>query len=440
MQRFYVVREVLNEKLKRGYEFTIKNEYIENKVTERLKEVAAHARIDGFRKGKVSPEFVRKTYGAGVADEVVSQVVDEASSAFLKENNLENIVDSDLKIISPSKAASESGKGGDLVYELKFEVMPEVPAVDVESITLKEIEVKVSSEDVESFLEDLKANYPSFVVAEDAAKCVEEGDHITVNYKSTFKGKALKGGSVTGFSFILGKDKLLPGFEGQVAGMKKGEVKEFKLLFPDDYAAPHFAGKEVDMRIELVEIKVKDDIKDRKALAKKCGFKTVKDLVKFATDGLQERFTKMSETLVRKELFDYLDENYNLDVPEFIVSREVSGMMRGAAEGKDAESPEDVTKEAVRRVKLGMLLMKVANDAGVTIEPDDVLSFIGSNYQNYGRSFDAALKLFRSSRDFRDHVRGKVLEDKVVRYIIAKTKKDKQSMSAKELKSLFGKM
>ena len=437
MQQFYVVKEVLNEKLKRGYEFTVKNEYIEDKVTEKLREVAAHARIDGFRKGKVSPEFVRKTYGAGVTSEVVSQVVDEASTAFLKENNLESIVDSGLKIISPPKAASESGKGGDLIYELKFEVMPEVPSVDIEAVTLKEIEVKVTSEDVDSFLEDLKANYPSFVSVGDESRCVEEGDHVTVSYNSSFKGKALKGGSVKGFSFILGKDKLLPGFEEQVTGMKKGETKEFKLQFPDDYAATRFAGKEVDMCVELMEIKVKDDIKDRKALATKCGFKSVKELVKFATDGLQERFSNMSETLVRKELFDHLDEKYNFDVPEFIVSREVSGIMRGA-EGKDARASEDITKEAVRRVKLGMLLMKVANDTGVAIEPDDVLSFIGSNYHNYEKSFDAALKLFRSSRDFRDHVRGKVLEDKVVRYIIAKTKKEKQSMSAKELKSLFG--
>ncbi|WP_064659753.1 trigger factor [Anaplasma phagocytophilum] len=435
MQQFYCVKEVLNERLKRGYEFAVKNEYIEEKVTEKLQGIAATARMDGFRKGKVSPEFVRRMYGDSIASEVVAQVVDDISSKFLKEGNFAGIVTSDVDIKSYPKVCSGSENGGDLVYELKFEIMPEVPAIDVDGITLKEIEVNISQEDVDEFLEDLKANYPSFVDV-DESRGAADGDRVTISYRSAFKGKALRGGSAQGFTFVLGKGQLLEKFEEQIVGMKKGESKEFKLEFPVDYMAKHFAGKEVDMHVTVEKLSMKDEISDRETLASKCGFGSVEDMVKFATDGLNRRFADMGSVVAQRELLEHLDASYSVDVPEYIVAQELGRMRRELREG-DPSDEETLTKEAERRVKLGMLLMKVANDAGVAVEINDILSFIRVNYSAYGRSIEDVLKLFKNREDFREHVKGKVLEDKVVRYIISRAKKDKQSMSAGELKSLF---
>ncbi|WP_064660011.1 trigger factor [Anaplasma phagocytophilum] len=435
MQQFYCVKEVLNERLKRGYEFAVKNEYIEEKVTEKLQGIAATARMDGFRKGKVSPEFVRRMYGDSIASEVVAQVVDDISSKFLKEGDFAGIVTSDVDIKSYPKVCSGSENGGDLVYELKFEVMPEVPAIDVDGITLKEIEVNISQEDVDEFLEDLKANYPSFVDVDESRGAVD-GDRVTISYRSAFKGKALRGGSAQGFTFVLGKGQLLEKFEEQIVGMKKGESKEFKLEFPVDYMAKHFAGKEVDMHVTVEKLSMKDEISDRETLASKCGFGSVEDMVKFATDGLNRRFADMGSVVAQRELLEHLDASCSVDVPEYIVAQELGRMRRELREG-DPSDEETLTKEAERRVKLGMLLMKVATDAGVAVEVNDILSFIRVNYSAYGRSMEDVLKLFKNREDFREHVKGKVLEDKVVRYIISRAKKDKQSMSAGELKSLF---
>ncbi len=436
MQQFYCVREVLKERLKRGYEFAVKNEYVEERVTEKLQGIAATARMDGFRKGKVSPEFVRRMYGDSIAGEVVAQVIDDISSQFLKEGDFGGIVTSDVEIKAYPKVCSNSENDGDLVYELRFEIMPEVPAIDVDSITLKEVEVNISQEDVDEFLEDLKANYPSFVDVDDGSRGASDGDRVTISYRSTFKGKALRGGSAQGFTFVLGKGQLLEQFEKQIVGMKKGESKEFNLEFPVDYMAKHFAGKEVDMYVTVEKISVRDKISDRETLASKCGFGNVEDMVKFATDGLNRRFADMGSVVAQKELLEYLDASYSVDVPEYIVAQELGRMRRELREG-DLNDTEALTGEAERRVKLGMLLMKVANDAGVAVEASDILSFIRVNYSAYGRSMEDVLKLFKNREDFREYVKGKVLEDKVVRYIISRAKKDKQSMSAGELKSLF---
>ncbi|MDB1135040.1 trigger factor [Candidatus Anaplasma sp. TIGMIC] len=438
MQQFYCVKEILNDGLKRGYEFAVKNGYVEGKVEEKLREIAASAKIDGFRKGKVSPEFLRRTYGESVASDVVSQVVDDVSSAFLKENNFDNIVTSNVKISSYPKACTNSEKDEDLVYELQFELMPEVPEVDLDSITLREIEVKASSEDIDAFLEDLRANYPSYAPVEGSDHGITKGDHVTMSYSSLFNGKALRGGSTKGFTFVMGERQLLEQFEEQITGMKVGESKEFKLKFPADYGAKHFAGKEVDMHVTVDGLKVRNEISGRDELAKKCGFQTVDEMVESATNSLNERFANMSRVVMQKELLDHIDNTCDVSVPEFVVSQEIGRMSRELSEAEGGSGDADGIKtEAERRVKLGLVLMKISGDAGITVENSDIFAFLRANYYSYGRSLDAVIKLFKASRDFRDHVRGKVLEDKVVGYIITRAKKEKQSMSAEELKSLF---
>lgn len=440
MQQFYSVKEILNEKLKRRYEFSVESGYLEGKVEEKLQAVVSNTKMDGFRKGKVSPSFIRKTYGADITSEVVSQVVDDFSSEFLRDKKFEDIVTSNVKVTTyPQIWCSDKDEKKGLVYELEFELMPDVPAINLEGIVLRDIEVKISEKDVENFLEDLKANYPSFTAVDSDEHVVSTGDQVTVSYYSTYMGKALRGGSAKEFTFVLGRESLLRGFEEQIIGMKKGESKRFRLQFPSDYAAAHFAGKEVDMDVHVDGVRVKEDIADRETLARKCGFKDVDSMVEFATKGLGERFTNMSSIVVQRDLLDYLDSTYSVEVPEFIVSQEIV-KMRQELESRGTGNVGDVDKEAARRVKLGLILMKVAGDSGIVIETDDILTFLRANFASYGRSMDAVMKLFRSRRDFRDHVKGKVLEDKVVRYIISKVKREKQNMSAEELKVLFESM
>ncbi|MGN7661300.1 MAG: trigger factor [Anaplasma sp.] len=437
MQQFYVVREVLNEKLRRGYEFTVDNGYLEQKISNRLREIAASVKMDGFRKGKVSLALVRRSYGDGVIKEVLSGVIDDTSSRFMKEGAFGDVVTSEIRVTAYPKACSTNGEGGDLVYELEFELMPECPPINPEEIVLKELEAEVGQEDIDAFIEDLKARYSNFVAA-GPGLCAAPGHKVMVDYHSSFKGKALRGGSLRGFSTVLGKGNVFEGFENQVIGMKEGETKVFNLEFPSDYGSQPFAGKEVEMSVKLVSIMVPESVNNREELAKGCGFNSVEDMVNFATESLRKRFTYMSGALMHKELFDHMEKTYQTQAPEFVVSQEAARMKRELSNDELASmNEEDILKEAKRRVLLGMMLVRVSRDYNVVIESRDVLAFVQSHYPSYGPNLNAVLKRIRSDREVRDHIRGRVLEDKVVAYMIAKAKKERQNVTAEDLKSLF---
>ena len=438
MQRFYVVKEVLSDKLKRVYEFTVGNEYLEQQVDDRLREIAANVRMDGFRKGKVSLDLVRRSCGEDVVKEVLSGVIDDASSQFMKEGGFGDVITSEVRVTSHPKVCSTEGKGGDLVYELQFELMPEVPSINPEEIALKEMEAEIGQEDVDKFIGELKTRYPNFVASDSPKQRAAAGDKVVIDYNSSFKGKALRGGSAKGFVAVLGGGHLPKEFEDKITGMKVGDVKEFKLGFPSDYRVRLFAGKEVEMSVKLVSIMVPKDIGDHEELAKSCGFGCAEDMINFATESLKGRFAFMSDALMRKELFDHMETIYQGQVPESVVSQESARIRRELAQSElEAMGEDGILKEAERRVRLGMLLMKVSQDNNIAVEARDISAFVQSNYLNYGASLESVLKLLRSNQGVRDHIRGKVLEDKVVRYMVAKAKKERQNVPAGDLKSLF---
>ena len=56
---------------------------------------------------------------------------------------------------------------------------------------------------------------------------------------------------------ILGQERLIPGFEGHVLGLKPGESTEFDITFPADYGEAELAGQVAHFAVELKELREK---------------------------------------------------------------------------------------------------------------------------------------------------------------------------------------
>ena len=66
-------------------------------------------------------------------------------------------------------------------------------------------------------------------------------------------GKQFEGGTGD-YNLKLGSGQFVPGFEDQLIGAKKGEERDVKLRFPDQYV-PGLAGKEVIFKVTVKDIK-----------------------------------------------------------------------------------------------------------------------------------------------------------------------------------------
>jgi len=80
------------------------------------------------------------------------------------------------------------------------------------------------------------------------------GDTVIIDFAGFLAdGTQFDGGTAKAFPLKLGSGQFVPGFEDQLIGAKKGEERDVKIRFPDQYV-PELAGKDVVFKVKVVDI------------------------------------------------------------------------------------------------------------------------------------------------------------------------------------------
>lgn len=426
---FYSCKEIHKEGLEQKYEITVNNKYVESQLDDKLSEISKHAKSPGFRVGKVPRHIIVKNYGEEAKKEVIRDVINKCADDYIKKNKLNSLVSSNIEVIS----VPDSNGQNDLIYKLSLEVMPEVPLIDLNTINVKSFDLKIEDSDVKEFISSIKSKSYNFISASDDYK-IADGDQVTIDFEGQIRGKLFKGGSGKNFTAEVGSGQFLADFDRNLIGMKKGEVKEFEFKIPENYGVVSLSGKEAVFHVEVKDVLVRTSLDKDDELAKSNGFEDITKFADHITKRINLECNDMKSILMRKDLFDQIDKNYDFELPNTIVRQELEKIQKL----KDKDNTIDYTSEAKRRVKLGMLLMRCAQENKISVNYEDILSVILKQYVNEHSPIEDVLKLLKSNRKFYETVSGQAIEDKVVGYIMEKAnKEEKQVISVKELKELF---
>ncbi|QKX02352.1 trigger factor [Wolbachia endosymbiont of Dirofilaria (Dirofilaria) immitis] len=426
----YTYRELGIDKLKHEYEITVSSDCIRQKMGSRLQEIAKNAKLPGFRSGKMPYDLVVTNYKSEALEYVVNNVIDYCSSDLIKKVGVKFHVYPKVDIVSLPNL-DKKDKENDFIYRLSFESMPEVPAIDLDKINLKRVEAKIEEEDIKEFIDSMKAKFPDFVSVSDVSYRAKNGDKLIIDFKGRIRNKLFRGGSDKNFNVILGSGTLVNGFEDQLIGMRKGETKNFKLKFPEDYQVIPIAGQEADFFVLVSDIKIIQGFGSDDEVAKRMGFKDYSLLKNYAKEIIGNQCKEMGDILIKKELFDYLDANYSFGLPTEVVKQEQQRVE------KELNFRDDSCKEAERRVKLAVLFMKFSTEHKISLTQNDILSVVMNQYVDKSMPLDKVVKHFKSDKQFQGLVKGQALEHKVTGYIMEKVNKEEQVVSVKELKELF---
>jgi len=116
-----------------------------------------------------------------------------------------------------------------------------------EYVTLGQYEgVEVSAETIETQLQSTVDNMlASLTTTAEVDRAAKDGDIVNIDYAGTLDGVAFDGGTAQGQNLTLGSGQFIDGFEDGLIGAKKGDTKELKLKFPEDYGNEELKGKDV---------------------------------------------------------------------------------------------------------------------------------------------------------------------------------------------------
>jgi trigger factor len=437
--------------LKREFKVVLPAADIAQRVDGQLAEIKAKARIPGFRPGKVPVTHLKRLYGRSIMADAVHEAVNEANRKIVEENALRLAG-------SPKVVFQENDQGleqifeaqSDLVFTVALEVLPKIEMSGFEGIKIERLVAEVSPSDVDQVLTRLAETNRSYA-PKGAEAAAEAGDKATLSFTGTIDGEPFDGGSGQDVDVVLGSGSFLPGFEAQVEGMKPGERRTINVTFPDNYSAAKLAGKAALFDVALSAIAAPGKIEIGDELATGLGFEDLAKLKEAIRANVERDYLAASRVRWKRDLLDVLDEKFLFEVPESMVAQEFEGVWQQiAAERRDSgRSYEDdqTTEEAERaecqkiaerRVRLGLLLAEIGENANIKVTDDEVAQAVARRARAFPGDGKVLFDYYHRNPQALAEVRAPLFEEKVVDYIISKVKLTDKTVSKDELLSVHG--
>ncbi len=432
------IKETKSEGLSREYNVTISVADFNKEVENKLKEIGKSVSMAGFRAGKVPFHMVEKKYKANAMSEALDDLLRNGVNELLEKNDLR-------PVFTPDVDLKKFEEGKDVEFTVSMEVMPTIELKEFKGIKIEKLKADVADEEVMKALNYMaESRRDSKKVEEDRE--TQKGDIAVIDFVGSVDGVEFEGGKGEAYPLELGSNSFIPGYEDQLIGKKVGDVVDVKATFPENYHAKDLAGKEalfVTTIKEIREIK-KSEINDE--FAKSMGEENLDKLKETVKSRISQDYENASKMKLKRSLLDALDKAYSFDVPQRLVDMEYDAIVKQYEAAKQnnqldeeekSKKEEDLLKEykeiAVRRVKLGLLLAEVGNEAKVQVSQEDINKAIMAEAHRYPMQAKAIFDFYLKNKEAVERLRTSVYEEKVIEYVLSKVETSEKVVSVEEL-------
>lgn len=398
-------------------------ELVKEKVEEVFKEFQRSAKVRGFRPGKVPRRVIESIYGKQIHDEVSSRLVSDSFQEALQEASV-------TPVSRPNLTTDKVETDKEFHYSAVFEIIPDFQIDDYVGIELKREKVEVDDAEVSMVLDQLR-NRSAEAKPIETERGAAKGDLVIIDYEGTLEGKSLEDLKKSDVQFIIGEGQLIPEFEDAIIGLKKGEVKNFDVSYPEDFQLREAAGRTVNFELRLKDIleRILPDLDDE--FAKDLGEESLESLKKKIREDSEKRHQVDSSNKLRADLITKLVESKTFDIPNSLVDEESLRLKRefgsnlqrrGLRIPKFDENVEkSITERAILNVKASIVLAAIAKKEGIDVTSGEV----DKRLLEISKSFDVPYEKVREayqSNSMLDGLRTSILEEKVINFLIEKAK------------------
>jgi len=194
----------------------------------------------------------------------------------------------------------------------------EVKLGNYKGIKVAVADTTVTDAEIDAQINNILKSYPEKEEITD--RPAEKGDTVNIDFVGTENGVEFDGGQAKGHDLELGSNSFINGFEDGLIGVKKGDVKDLNLKFPDDYHDANHAGKDVTFKVTVNGIyKKKDAELTDEWVSKTTGGKqkTVSEYKQFLKDSLAKSKQFSSDQQAQQQVL-----NSVIEASEFKPSQE----------------------------------------------------------------------------------------------------------------------
>ena len=438
------VTETLSEGLKRELKVVVPAKDMESQMNEKLADAKDKVRINGFRPGKVPISHLKKVYGRSIMAELVNETIQNKPNEILSDRGEKAATTPEISMTEDEKEAEEILAGNaDFEFTMAYEVIPDFEVADISKIKITREVVDVPDEEVEEQVTRVAENARTFETKKGKAA---DGDKVTLDYLGKLDGEPFDGGADEDAELVIGSNRFIPGFEEQLVGLKAGDEKVITVTFPEAYQAPHLAGKEATFDVKVKEVAAPGELEVTDEVAKTLGVESVEKLREIVRGQIESQYGQVTRQKLKRQILDALDEDHQFDTPSKLVDAEFDNIWRQINQelsdnGKTFEDEgtteeaarEDYRKLAERRVRLGLVLSRIGEEANVEVSDDELNRALYNQVRQFPGQEQEIYEYFQKTPGAIASLRAPIFEEKTIDHMLTVIDVTDKKVSKEEL-------
>ncbi len=392
-------------------------------------------RLDGFRPGKAPLAVIQTRYADEANRSVINTIVDRVLTTIDKEHK--------LRVAGQPKVTIEKADSKDgFECSVSVECLPTIELKDFSSISCEELIIDISKKEVDEAVEALFKRYKTHE-KEPKKGNAAWGDKVTVSIKELgTSGKSHQ----QDLTLAEDQDAIWQPLHKGVHGKATGDNVEVKITYPTDFHDKNIASKTFVYEINVEAVYAPIALKLDATFAKEFDCEDLDGLHKKMHETLKNDQKHLVGLYHKRQILDALNDQYKMSLPKSAVEFEfqqiwkklqdevAAARARGEKEDIDlAEIEVEYRQIAERRVKLGLLVSEIAKEHKVALTNEEIQREIMMEAMKYQDQMKEVIDYYIKNPRIMEKLIAPALEDKVVDFVFAKSKKKQTKITVKEL-------
>ncbi len=410
---------------------SVSGQEVEAEAAKLLGEFSHSVKIQGFRPGKAPASLIQKRYGKELESELNRKVTSEAYEKSLKDSKLDI-----YNVVSVDDAKFSPGKDGKV--EITVDVNPSFNLPEYKGIPTEVSSADVDETEVENAIEEIRKQRSDF---KEVTRDIKKGDFVKVSYEGKI-GKQLIA-EIVPEQHIFGKqentweeagaenDMGVKAVVDGVIGMKVGDNKNAEMKFPKEHAVEELKGKKAEYTMEVHEVRERVLPELNEEFLKQLHVENLEQFRKQINDELKHRKEQEINQSLRFQITEALDKRIEFPLPESAIEFEAAGIFndivnqnrqRGMPDSEFQKHEEEIRTNAkstaAHRVKLQIILGRIAKEEKIEIKNEDIQSHIMAEAMQTGTKPEQILKELQKNRGQMMAIQKSIIYNKTLEYLV----------------------
>jgi trigger factor len=409
-------------KVTKKIKVTLSADIVGRKLDAAFDELKSDVSIKGFRKGKVPRRILEKSFGDRVQHEVAEKLIQDSYFEALEKSKLDAVV-------HPQVRKHAYAEDGSFAYEAEVDVRPAFELGDYKNLTVEIEEIPVDDGSVIQALGELRRQMAPLKNVTD--RPVEKNDVVVIDFQGYDEGQALKQVSGENYTVEVGSGKNGREFEENLIGLTTGEEANREVDFPQGFSNPLLAGKKIEFKIKVKDIKERalPELDDEFAKDVDQKFSSLDELKEHIRSEQLKKNEERQKGDLADKIVQKLIEMHDFEVPNRLVVYEAEMLVKEMEQnllrqGVNIEAAglnrdklaENYREPASRRVKGDFVIKKIAEQEEIKIDDVDIEEGFKRISEQYGMTIDEVKKYFKNREDLLPFM-NELLNEKVLDFL-----------------------